>query len=225
VDRLRRLYDEPAVDTLIERLRERASDPGRRVDARESQFFSGVKSLDLEGMLGMLGELKPMLDRAVDASRAGQVDPEVAAKADEFAAAMSTPVAAELPPPATPEELERAEASLGFALHPTLRRVYGEVANGGFGPGYGLVSIERVVSEYRDLCETMPPTGHDWPGGLLPVVSHDPDWDCVDVTTGRVVAFEWEELDEDIDASQFARAFRDLAPTVDAWLGEWVESP
>jgi hypothetical protein len=57
------------------------------------------------------------------------------------------------------------------------------------------------------------------------VVSHDPDWDCVDVTTGRVVAFVWEELDEDIDASQFARAFRDLAPTVDAWLGEWVESP
>jgi hypothetical protein len=125
------------VDNLIERLRERAADRERRVDARESQFFAGVKSHDLGGLLGMLGDLRPMLHRALDASRSGHVDPEVAATADEFAAAMSTPVESELPPPAAPQELDRVEASLGLALPPTLRRVYGEVANGGFGPGTG----------------------------------------------------------------------------------------
>ena len=137
------------MDNLIELLRERAADPERRVDARESQFFAGVKSLDLGGLLGMLGDLRPMLDRALDASRSGHVDPEVAATEDEFAAAMSTPVESELPPAAGPQELDRVEASLGLALPPTLRRVYGEVANGGFGPGYGLVPIERMAAEYE----------------------------------------------------------------------------
>ena len=212
------------MDALIERLRERAADPERRVDARETQFFAGVKSLGFGGLLGMLGDLRPLFGRAVDASRAGQVDPEVVAKADEFAASMATPVESELPPPATPQELEEFEASLGFALPLTLRRAYAEVANGGFGPGYGLVPLARIASEYRELCEVMPPTGHDWPHGLLPVVSHDPDWDCVDAATGRVVAFDWEEVDEDITAAEFAGAFRELAPTVEAWLEEWVSS-
>ena len=192
---------------------------------RESQFHAQVKSLDFDGLLGMLGDLRPLFGRAVDASRTGQVDDDVAAKAHELAAAMSTPVDSELPPPATQQELDRVETSLGFGLPPALRRVYGEVANGGFGPGYGLVSIERVPAEYEELREVMPPTGHEWPRGLLPVVQHDPDWDCVDASTGRVVAFEWEELDEDIDAAQFARAFRELAPSVEVWLEEWVSSP
>jgi hypothetical protein len=213
------------LDGLIERLRERAADPERRVDARETQFFAQVRSLDLGGLLGMLGDLRPVMGRALDASRTGQVDPDVLAKADELAASMSTPVDSELPPPATPEALDRVEWSLGFELPRTLRTVYGEVANGGFGPGYGLVSIERMAAEYNELCDVMPPTGHPWPVGLLPVIHHDPDWDCVDASTGRVVAFEWEEVDEDIDAAQFARAFRDLAPSVEAWLEEWVASP
>jgi SMI1 / KNR4 family (SUKH-1) len=213
------------VDSLIERLRERAADPERRVDARETQFFAGVKTLDLGGLLGMLGDLRPLLERAVDGARTGDVDPEVAAKADEFAEAMSTPVESELPPPATLEELERAEEALGFALPPLLRRVYGEVANGGFGPGYGLVPLERMAAEYAELRQVMPGTGHDWPPELLPVVHHDPDWDCVDASTGGVVAFYWEEVDEDIDRAQFERAFHDLAPTLEAWLDDWVATP
>jgi hypothetical protein len=213
------------LDGLIERLRERAADPERRVDARESQFHAQLKTLDFGGLLGMLGDLRPIFGGAVDASRTGRVDPDVVAKADEFAGAMSTPVDSDPPPPATPQDLDRVEAALGFGLPPALRRVYGEVANGGFGPGYGLVSIERIAAEYEELCEVMPPTGHEWPVGLLPVIHHDPDWDCVDASTGRVVAFDWEEVDEDIDAAQFARAFRELAPSVEAWLENWVASP
>ena len=33
------------------------------------------------------------------------------------------------------------EESLGFRLQPLLRRVYGEIANGGFGPGYGILGL------------------------------------------------------------------------------------
>jgi hypothetical protein len=77
------------VDNLIERLRERAADPERRVDAQETQFFAQVKNLDLGGLLDMLGDLRPFFDRGLDASRAGQVDPDVVAKADEVASAGS----------------------------------------------------------------------------------------------------------------------------------------
>jgi hypothetical protein len=42
-------------------------------------------------------------------------------------------------PPATEEQLQATEDILGFSLPGTLRRLYAEVANGGFGPGYGIL--------------------------------------------------------------------------------------
>ena len=41
-------------------------------------------------------------------------------------------------PPATEDQLLAIEAALGFPLPPLLRALYAEVANGGFGFGYGL---------------------------------------------------------------------------------------
>ena len=43
--------------------------------------------------------------------------------------------------PVTVEDLARAEAQLGFGLPSFLRRLYLEVGNGGFGPGYGLFPL------------------------------------------------------------------------------------
>jgi hypothetical protein len=45
-------------------------------------------------------------------------------------------------PPTTAAKLDAAEKALGFAVPPILRRLYTEVGNGGFGPGYGLVGID-----------------------------------------------------------------------------------
>lgn len=184
-----------------------------------------MKGLGLGGIMGMLGDLRPLFGRALAGSRSGTVDRHVSAKAEELAAAMNTPVESTLPAPATAADLDRAEASLGFRLPPTLRRVYAEVADGGFGPGYGLVPIDRVRAEYDGLREMIEPIGHGWPEGLLPAVEQEQGWDCVDATTGRVVAFDFEELDEEISAAEFAGAFQELAPSVEAWLEEWVASP
>ena len=84
-------------------------------------------------------------------NQAGQVDPEIVAKADRIAAAMSTPVAATLPSPADPAAVVKAEAEPGFALPPALRRVYLEVADGGFGPGGGLMSLAGATAAYARL--------------------------------------------------------------------------
>ncbi|EFH82016.1 SMI1/KNR4 family protein [Ktedonobacter racemifer] len=45
-------------------------------------------------------------------------------------------------PPATQQQIMETEQKLGFSLPPLLRLLYTEVANGGFGPGYGILGAE-----------------------------------------------------------------------------------
>jgi hypothetical protein len=47
-----------------------------------------------------------------------------------------------LPPPVNRQAVTAAEDRLGFALPSLLARLWAEVANGGFGPGYGLFGLE-----------------------------------------------------------------------------------
>lgn len=55
-------------------------------------------------------------------------------------------------PPVTMADLIEAEARLGFPLPPLLKRIYCEVGNGGFGPGYGLykLALDRAVDDEYD---------------------------------------------------------------------------
>src|SRR5258708_36322398 len=43
--------------------------------------------------------------------------------------------------PVTQAYLTQAEEMLGFLLPPLLKRIYRDVGNGGFGPGYGLAPL------------------------------------------------------------------------------------
>jgi hypothetical protein len=52
----------------------------------------------------------------------------------------------DLPPPASAMAVADAEAVLGFAFPPLLRRLYLEVANGGFGPGEGVLGVPDAGS-------------------------------------------------------------------------------
>ena len=123
---------------LIEPIRARVADPDRRLDARPSEFFASVKGMSL-GSLFRAGRAA-----AADAIRAarGDLDEELIGKAEGYRTAMNRPAERPFPPPATPEALDAAEARMGAALPPLLRRLYGEVANGGFGPGSGIIGIE-----------------------------------------------------------------------------------
>ncbi len=84
-----------------------------------------------------------------------------------------------LPSPATPEAVAEAEALIGFPLPPLLRRLYLEVANGGFGPDYGILGVRRGAShgDFEDIAELYE-DGPD-PSGRIPaglVLLHD--WGC-----------------------------------------------
>lgn len=73
-------------------------------------------------------------------------------------------------PPATAVELDDAEAAVGHPMPLLLRRLYGELANGGFGPGYSLYSVKRSI----ELFEARKSLLGDVPDSLVAVC----DWGC-----------------------------------------------
>jgi hypothetical protein len=213
-------------DALIERLRARAADPDRRVDVGQNQFMAGVSAMDLGGLLGMLGSVSGDLQRVVAANQSGApIDPEIHARTEALGAAMSTPVATSLPPPASPEAVAAAESRLGILMPPFLRRVYLEVADGGFGPGGGLLGVSGAIAALERIrTGDELPRGRSWPDALLPVVERDPGFSCVDCSTpdGRVVDWDPEALAEFSSENAFAASFADEAPSVEAWLETWA---
>ncbi len=81
-------------------------------------------------------------------------------------------------PPAPKSVIAEAEQKLGFRLPPLLREIYANLANRGFGPGYGLLGLaggytvedlsDLSVVEYylyvRSLGDDLP-----WPAQLVAV--------------------------------------------------------
>lgn len=56
-------------------------------------------------------------------------------------------------PPVTEQQLAQTEQALGFSLPPLLCALYTQVANGGFGPGYGLMGAIGGFSEAGDIVD------------------------------------------------------------------------
>jgi hypothetical protein len=117
-------------------------------------------------------------------------------------------------PPATPEMIAATEARLGRPLHPFLKRVYAEVANGGFGPGYGLLRLgtpdgppdeESLSSEFE--------SGR-WPENLLPLWNWGcAAWSCLDVTSPEGIIVTHDDVDGPTVTDFIIRS----------WLRAWVD--
>jgi len=122
-------------------------------------------------------------------------------------------------PVAPPEAIAQAEAKLGFELPPLARRLYAEVADGGFGPAYGIFPLashykgpaqRETVVEVRDKLAVDP----RWPQHLLPLCDWGcANWSCLDCRTdgGAVVTLAGEQ--------GFFDTGRDLQAWLSAWLG------
>ncbi|WP_405829710.1 SMI1/KNR4 family protein [Streptomyces sp. NBC_01176] len=84
-----------------------------------------------------------------------------------------------LPPPATAEAIAAAEEAIGFPLPPLLRRLYVEVANGGFGPNEGILGVSGGAAQgnFMDIAELYqdgPDPSGRIPAGLVLIY----DWGC-----------------------------------------------
>ncbi len=112
--------------------------------------------------------------------------------------------------------LAAEEARLGFDLPESLRRLYRDVGNGGFGPGYGLYGLKGGhADEGRTLVETyeMFVSDSSWPRELVPIV----DWGCA----------TWSCIDRSSAAAMIVNA---TSPTIaetdqplDNWLRAWLD--
>lgn len=166
------------------------------------------------------------LARLVASIQSGSpIDPELHERAQGVRAQMTTPAEAPLPPPSTAAALDQAEAQLGLPLPGFLRRVYLEVADGGFGPGAGLLSAAELVASHRELRSSPPSEAEDdeWPGDVLPLVASDEGHYCLETSTGRVLESEYDEVESDDDVT-FRLALREIAPSLQAWLAGWLDA-
>jgi len=105
-----------------------------------------------------------------------------------------------VPDPATEEAVLEAEAAIGFPIPQILRRVYLEVANGGFGPRFDVMGVRGhnyfVGGDYADIveCYGSPDTNDPFPmSGKVWLL----DWGCAlwslcDFSTPEGMMWGWD---------------------------------
>jgi hypothetical protein len=219
---------ESSDDTLIERLRERAADPRRRTDSVPTRFGQQVAGLSFGQLQIGVESAAADLQRLVSLIQGGMpIDDDLHDKARRIESDMTTPAPQPLPAAAAAAALDDVEAQLGVPLPAFARRLYLEVADGGFGPGAGLLPARELLETYRELLASPPSEAEDdeWPPHLLPLVVTDAGHCCVAADSGRLYESDYEEeLDEAADGEvRFRMVLRDLSPSLQAWLTEWVD--
>lgn len=136
----------------------------------------------------------------------------------------------------TVEEVAQAEMQLGFELPSFLRRVYLEVGNGGFGPGYGLFPLnthhpatDSLVTAYLSM-RSMSQKDIDehwaneevkpslWPERVLMLC----DWGCnmyssLDCASADLLIYR---MDSNMN---FMVECAIEAPSLQHWLEAWLE--
>ncbi|HEX6711758.1 MAG TPA: SMI1/KNR4 family protein [Thermoleophilaceae bacterium] len=133
-------------------------------------------------------------------------------------------------PPVTASALEDAEARLGFRLPPPVRQLYSKVANGGFGPGYGLIGLidgvrsdlkRDAVEEYLAFRRPDPEDpGYEWPERILPICHWGcAIYSCVDCgdEDAAIIRFDPNVVDAD-----WSIAFAPEGHTLSSWLEAWL---
>jgi SMI1/KNR4 family protein SUKH-1 len=130
--------------------------------------------------------------------------------------------------PADLADITSDERRLGFALPPLMKRLYTEIGNGGFGPGYGLIGLTNGVPDdtgkagpaiYEQLRSSR--SDWDWPIGLLPICH----WGCAIMSCVDCAApnFRMRIFDPNVhDGDDWADAFFEECVSFESWIGAWA---
>jgi hypothetical protein len=120
---------------------------------------------------------------------------------------------------------QEAERAIGLPLPPLLRRLYLEVGNGGFGPGYGLEKLScdsehTCLSMYRQAREDASRNWSSFPSWLFPVCT----WGCgiysfIDCSSAEGPMWGWDPNPGPWDVAALFPQHLSLAE----WLSRWVE--
>ena len=136
-------------------------------------------------------------------------------------------------PPATDGAVASAERRLGFNLPQTLKKIYLNVANGGFGPGYGVMGVEGGFTDdmghtVADLYESYrQPDPEDqswlWPEQFLPICH----WGCVVYSVVECSRSPSPVYFADLSVKEPGAPMETIMhlhkPSLEAWLGDWLD--
>jgi hypothetical protein len=153
--------------------------------------------------------------------RRGEV-PDLDARMAEIDALFHAPPPRPLRPPVSAPALDAVEARLGFALPAGMRQVYGAIADGGFGPGRGVQPLEAVVTQYlAERAVKVSRAWMRWPERLLPLQDSNHNPICIDSATGAVSCMCLQDLKRGPD--KWTDAIQPIAPSLEAWLAQWLD--
>ena len=136
-------------------------------------------------------------------------------------------------PPAAEKDIIATEQRLNFNFPERLRKIYLSVANGGFGPGYGVMGVEGGFTDdlghtVADLFEVYrQPDPEDptweWPERFIPICH----WGCVvysAIDCGQnpaPVYFVDVGVKEPNEPMESIIKFH--KPSIEAWLNDWLD--
>jgi hypothetical protein len=226
----------PLDPDLLERVRGRAMDPERRTYLAGAEARSSPVSLaDLESELGQnagaipppavagLGRLLSGLRRLGPAT-AALPRLNVSLGPSGGMVMMSTGAGGRLGAPASEMALERADRELGVRVPEPLRQLL-KIADGGFGPGSGLLPLADMLSLCRTLTATpQGPGGEMWPARLLPIWQADDEIGCLDLEGGAITTYDPTRM-QDIHGGYWRRSFATEHPSLAALMEDWLRSP
>jgi hypothetical protein len=134
--------------------------------------------------------------------------------------------------PLSKASVVKAEKRLGFQLPTLLRRLYTEVANGGFGYSYGLLGLSGgmlneddndAVSQYLMYRKPDPDDPYwQWPSSLLPAMHLGcAMYHCIQCDS-NAAAVTWFEPNPHCDGETWDTSFIPFAPTLAEYLSVWL---
>jgi hypothetical protein len=133
-------------------------------------------------------------------------------------------------PPVSPNELAQAEQRLGFQLPSLLGKLYLQVGNGGFGPGFGFLALNNkgaknyhmnLVDWYLEGINNMHPDYPPWPRQFITIcdwgdgIGSELDWTD---PQGPIYRFNGDWYDD----GPFESVMRFEAPSLQSWLEDWL---
>jgi hypothetical protein len=125
--------------------------------------------------------------------------------------------------PASVASIEQAERVIGHRLPGLLRRLYAEVANGGFGPGYGVLGVTGGHHDGGQTALDLYQRRPEWwasAGATLVPICH---WGCaiysfIDCSTDEGPIWGFDPNPGPVDAALFPQGL-----SFAGWLARWID--
>lgn len=215
-------------DETVHAIQARAHDPERRTAATALQ--ARAKPLNLEheveqGRAHLPDQSNRLLDLAAPIQSLLQGKGFIGAGPDGlFSVGETNEENTPVPAPADAQAIERAETRLGFSIPPEVAQLY-TIADGGFGPGGGLLSLEDLSGRHCSVT-TNPfgPLGQTWAANLVMLFEEDGVPICYDLDTGRIIAWEADRIDDEESEADWLGSFIVEAEDLETYMLQWLRA-